>query len=124
MAGTIASLIDANQPTAVTFQGPGWDKSKGYAGNVVRWAGTESGHTPSTDMWSTVDDAKAGPGAADPFGQPHPLWSIGLSPFLCALWSWGGHSCAPHLTTNIAAHPKLSLLQSPPPRPLAVETGF
>eukprot|EP00037_Helgoeca_nana_P006248 m.57740 g.57740 ORF g.57740 m.57740 type:complete len:374 (-) comp17132_c1_seq1:734-1855(-) len=64
LADKIATLIDRNQPQAVTFQGPGWNKTAGYSGNVVRWAGTETGHTPSADMWSTVDENDAGPGTS------------------------------------------------------------
>ena len=78
----IADLIDRHQPSAVAFQGPNYrpgssGKAKGggtggeggegargglHSGNAVRWAGTESGHTPSDDMWSTV--RAAGPGAS------------------------------------------------------------
>ncbi|GMH90962.1 hypothetical protein TrST_g6857 [Triparma strigata] len=68
----IADLIDKNQPKAVIFQAPNWDVSK-HSGNSVRWAGTETGHTPEEDMWSTVSSSQQGeqgdygygPGVAD-----------------------------------------------------------
>lgn len=68
----IADLIDENQPKAVIFQAPNWDVSK-HSGNSVRWAGTETGHTPEEDMWSTASSSQQGeqgdygygPGVAD-----------------------------------------------------------
>ncbi|GMH99880.1 hypothetical protein TrLO_g763 [Triparma laevis f. longispina] len=55
----IADLIDENQPKAVIFQAPNWDVLK-HSGNSVRWAGTETGHTPEEDMWSTVRSDQQG----------------------------------------------------------------
>ena len=48
----LAVMIDSHAPDAVAFQGPERHNA-GYSGNVVRWSGTETGHTPSEDMWST-----------------------------------------------------------------------
>ena len=53
MTGNIAKLLDSHQAKAVAFQGPD-RKGGGFSGNVVRWSGTESGHTPAPDMWSTI----------------------------------------------------------------------
>jgi hypothetical protein len=53
MADDIAELIDSHAPDAVAFQGP-TRHNAGFSGNVVRWSGTETGHTPDADMWSTI----------------------------------------------------------------------
>lgn len=53
IAPELAKLIDLHQQSAVAFQGPE-RRSAGFSGNIVRWSGTETGHTPSTDMWSTI----------------------------------------------------------------------
>eukprot|EP01048_Picozoa_sp_COSAG05_P014110 COSAG05_NODE_1568_length_4532_cov_6.020753_3_plen_853_part_00 len=53
MTEELAELIDARQTTAVSFQGPE-RTGAGFSGNVVRWSGTETGHTPSSNMWSTI----------------------------------------------------------------------
>lgn len=56
----ITALLAELQPKAVAFQGPGQ--------NVVRWAGTESGH-PRYPMWSTSQDR---PGSAPTKGPGDP----------------------------------------------------
>ena len=53
MVDDLAGLLDSQQTTAVSFQGPE-RTGGGYSGNVVRWSGTETGHTPAADMWSTI----------------------------------------------------------------------
>lgn len=72
LAGFVSDLVDRHQPGAVVFQGPNYETS----GNAVRWAGTESGHTPSTDMWSTVDAADAGPEGNFGYGAGTPGGSV------------------------------------------------
>ena len=52
----VADFIDTHQPNAVIFQAPNWNRTL-HSGNAVRWAGTETGHTPNSDMWSTVSSA-------------------------------------------------------------------
>eukprot|EP01052_Picozoa_sp_SAG31_P034243 SAG31_NODE_3974_length_3703_cov_1.670089_1_plen_294_part_00 len=71
MSESIAELLDAMQPSAVAFQGPN-RKGSGFSGNVVRWSGTESGHTPASNMWSTIP-----PGAN---GVQQMAWGAGSKP--------------------------------------------
>ena len=54
----VANISSAKQPAAAAAAA----EDTTYDGNAVRWAGTETGHTPNLDMWSTVADA--GPGAS------------------------------------------------------------
>ena len=51
--------MDSHAPDAVSFQGPS-RHSAGLSGNVVRWSGTETGHTPTADMWSTIKPDSSG----------------------------------------------------------------
>ena len=64
----IADLVDQHQPNAIIFQAPNWNRSL-HSGNAVRWAGTETGHTPSADMWSTVHSKDEGEGGDYAYGQ-------------------------------------------------------
>ena len=63
LADDIAVMIDTHSPDAVAFQGPERHNA-GYSGNVVRWSGTETGHTPSDNMWSTIPGGAQGTGPA------------------------------------------------------------
>eukprot|EP01052_Picozoa_sp_SAG31_P006338 SAG31_NODE_290_length_18324_cov_33.408889_7_plen_850_part_00 len=71
MTDEIAELIDARQGTAVSFQGPE-RTGAGFSGNVIRWSGTETGHTPSSNMWSTI------PRGAN--GVQQMAWGAGTQP--------------------------------------------
>jgi alpha-L-fucosidase len=59
LAEDIGVMVDSHAPGAVSFQGPS-RHSAGLSGNVVRWSGTETGHTPAADMWSTIKPGSSG----------------------------------------------------------------